>query len=272
VYLFRGGGPQLFVAAAFCRVHRRRLVFSAAIDLDFDFARRDRGRLNLWMHRTGLKRADLIVAQRDQQAEIARGAGDAPVEVIPSFARPEPATTSEGEAFLWIGRVVDYKRPLEFLEVVRSVPEARFRMITFINVETPPVLAAAVHDAERLPNFELLGQLKHADALDQIGRAVAIVSTSAAEGMPNVFLEAWARGVPVLSLDYDPDGKIEAVGMGKVAGGSVERLGELAGELWRDRGLRSELGAAGRHYVREAHSPETVGARWRALLEPLARD
>ena len=78
--------------------------------------------------------------------------------------------------------------------------------------ETRPGLAEEVDSAvEQIENLEVLGQLPHEQLLSLIDRAVAVVSTSAAEGMPNVFLEAWARGVPVLSLDYDPDGRIESL-------------------------------------------------------------
>ena len=55
--------------------------------------------------------------------------------------------------------------------------------------------------------------------LELIDRSRAVVLTSRHEGMPNVFLEAWARGVPVLSLHFDPDGKIAKEGLGLCAEG-----------------------------------------------------
>ena len=45
-------------------------------------------------------------------------------------------------------------------------------------------------------------------------RAVAAVNTSEFEGMPNVLLEAWSRGVPALVLHYDPGGVVRAHRLG----------------------------------------------------------
>jgi glycosyltransferase involved in cell wall biosynthesis len=273
IYVFRGGGPQLFVLATFCRLRRRKLVFSAANDLDFDFDRPDRSRSQLALYRRALPAADLIIAQREEQLDLARAAGFGPVTLIRSSARPAEPSTAEPEAFLWIGRLVDYKRPLSFVELAESLPEAKFRMIWFVTDETRPELVGEIEEAaRRLPNLDLLGQLPHAEVLDLISRATAVVSTSAAEGMPNVFLEAWERGVPVLSLDYDPDGRIDSLGLGLVAGGSAERFQEAARSLWRDPKLRSELGGNGHDYVRREHSPSAVFARWTEVLRPLLGD
>lgn len=269
-YIFRGSSTRLMVGAAFCRLHRRRLVFSAANDLDFDFGREDRSGLGLRLYRAGLRRADLVVVQSEQQLELARGAVDGSPELIPSFAELAEPSGNTPDAFLWIGRLVDYKRPLAFVRLAEALPDARFRMISFATDETSPELAAAVAEAgERLPNLELTGQLPRPDALELIGRAVAVVSTSEAEGMPNIFLEAWSRGVPVISLDCDPDGRIAAEGLGLVAGGSESRLAELTGSLGADRARRDELGERGPEYVRGLHSPEAVGAHWARTLEDL---
>lgn len=273
-YVFRGGGPQLAVAALFCRLHRRHLVFSAAIDLDFDLERPDRGRSHLAPYAWALRRADAIVVQSEQQGRLAAGLGLGPVTLIPSFAEPVESAERDAEprAFLWIGRLVSYKRPLAYLELARAVPEASFRMIYQLEPEQPAdrELADRLPElAAELPNLELLGQLPRARTLAEIGSATAVVSTSAAEGMPNVFLEAWARGVPVLSLDYDPDGRIAAEGLGISAAGSPEAFAEGARRLWAERPLRDRLGAAGRAYVERTHSPAAVTRRWVDLLRDL---
>jgi len=43
------------------------------------------------------------------------------------------------------------------------------------------------------------------------------------EGFPNVFIEAWSLGIPVLSLYFDL-GVIEKEKLGKVFNGNIENL------------------------------------------------
>jgi glycosyltransferase involved in cell wall biosynthesis len=102
-----------------------------------------------------------------------------------------------------------------------------------------------------------------------MGNAVAVVKTSRVEGMPNTFLEAWARGVPVLSLNVDPDAKIASNDIGVAADGSMERLIDAATSLWRDPELRTATGERARRFIRDVHSPDAVADRWVALLEEL---
>ena len=271
-YIFRGSSPQLASAFLFCLVRRRNLIFSAANDLDFDFSRADRGRVGLLAYRLAVRRADLIVAQRQEQEELARRKGLEPVAVIPSFAEEAEASDEPPEAFLWIGRLVGYKRPLDFVRLAAALPEIPFRMIWFPTDETGPELLAELEAAdERLDNLELLGQVPRTEVLDLIVRAFAVVSTSEAEGVPNVFLEAWARAIPVISLEYDPDGRIAAEGLGVVASGSEERLRELTESLWRDEDRRRSLGRNGREYVLRVHSPGPVAERWAEVIRSVER-
>jgi glycosyltransferase involved in cell wall biosynthesis len=273
VYVYRGGGPLLSVVAAFCRLRRRKLIFSAASDLDFSFDRPDRSRSQLALYRRALPRADLIVAQRQEQVELARAGGFGPVIMIRSSSLQAEPSKAKAEAFLWIGRLVDYKRPLSFVRLAESIPDARFWAVWSPTDETRPGLVEEVEAAvEAVANLEVLGQLPHDELLARIDRAAAVVSTSAAEGMPNVFLEAWARGVPVLSLDYDPDGKIDSLGLGIVAGNSDERFSEAARSLWEDAKLRAQMGERGREYVLSEHSPAAVGDRWAEVLRGLLAD
>ena len=270
-YIFRGGGPQLLVGDLFCRAHRRKLVFSAASDQDFDFNRPDRTRANLRAYRAALRGADLTVVQRRDQGELAREAGLSPIELIPSFAEPADPTGSEPEAFLWVGRLVDYKRPLEYVRLAESLPDARFRMVWFATNETPEQLVAEVEAAEeRLPNFEIVPQQPRGELLELISHSSAIVSTSRAEGMPNTFLEAWARGIPVVSLEFDPDGVIAEKGLGLVAH-SARELSEAVARVWNNGELRAEMGRRARSHVSEIHSPPAVSREWaRVLRETLA--
>jgi glycosyltransferase involved in cell wall biosynthesis len=271
-YVFRGGGPQLFIGALFCGLHRRKLIFSSAIDLDFSFDRSDRTRTHLTLYRAALRRADRVVVQNEQQLALAEAAGLERVTMIRSFAETAEPSDDEPDAFLWIGRLVDYKRPLEYVRLAELMPDARFRMVYFASSETPPGFKSQIEEAaDRVPNLELVGHLPRSRTLETIARAIALVSTSRHEGMPNVFLEAWGRGVPVISLEFDPDGLIESKGLGLVAGGDTDRLREYAESIRADRELRSRLGENARRHVREVHGVDAVGTSWAELVEELER-
>ena len=271
VCVVRGSGGHLMPAAAFSRSHRRRLVFSTSNDLDFDFERHDRNRLILRGYRYSIRGADRVVVQTRQQERLARQALPRvePV-VIPSFAEAAEPVSGEPEYFLWADRLVEYKQPERCLELAAALPEARFRMVGQPTSETPPGLKRRVEERARsLPNVELVSPRPREQLLAEMSRAAAVVTTSRAEGMPNTFLEAWARGIPALSLGFDPDGLIAGNRIGIAAGGSMERLIEGARTLWQDGGVRKEMGDSARELVRSTHSPDAVAERWLALIEGL---
>jgi glycosyltransferase involved in cell wall biosynthesis len=274
LYVFRtglsGGIAAFAVGALFALVRRRRLVLAASNDLDFIFDRADRSRLTKALYRLALARTARIVVQSEQQLELAREAVRASerVSLIPSFAEPaEQGPAADADAFLWVGRLVDYKLPLRYVELARALPEASFVMVAPETGETTMTLRERLAvEAADAPNLEVRSQLPRAATLELIERSIAVVGTSLHEGMPNVFLEAWARGVPVISLHFDPDGRIAREEMGTCSEGSWDRFVAAARMLREDPGLRETLGANGRRYVVRVHSPAAVGERWIALL------
>jgi glycosyltransferase involved in cell wall biosynthesis len=270
-YIVRGSGGHLIAAGAFCRALRRRLIFSTSSELDFDFARADRNPGTLRLYKASLRLADQLVVQTGQQRELARRAlRDLDPVVIPSFAEPTQSANGAGKYFLWVDRLVEYKLPERYVELATALPDARFRMVASVTNETPQGLAERIETAaDRLPNLELLPPRPRGQLLQEIQQAVAVVKTSRIEGMPNAFLEAWARGVPVLSLNVDPDAKIEDNRIGVAAGGSMERFIAAAATLWSDPDLRSEIGERARQFIHKVHSPEAVADRWVGLIHEL---
>jgi glycosyltransferase involved in cell wall biosynthesis len=268
-YIVRGGGGHVIAASSFCRALRRRLLFSSSSELDFDFARPDRNPRTLRLYRASLRLADDLVVQTRQQRELVRRVfPDRDPVVIPSFAEAAPAGNGKGSYFLWADRLVEYKLPDRYVELAEALPDARFRMVAAVSNETPPGMAERIESAaERLPNLELLPPRPRSELLEEMQQAVAVVKTSRVEGMPNAFLEAWARGVPVLSLNVDPDRKIENNRIGVAAGGSMERFIAAAATLWGDPDERRAIGERARRFIRDVHSPEAVADRWVALLE-----
>ena len=269
-YLLRGATPALGVAGLFCRARRRRLVFAAANDGDFTSELIESPRLGLPLYRLGVRLADAVVVQSRRQVELARDAFPEAKQVIeiPSFAETPAEGPAEPQAFLWSGRVVEYKQPLLYLDLAAAVPEARFRMIPVLTDAPEGVEDAIRHRAADLPNVELLEPRPYAETQELVREAVAIVNTSRLEGMPNVFLEGWAYGIPALSLNFDADGRIRERGLGVAAEGSWEAFAGGAEELWRRRADRGGYGPAARAYIAAEHGPDVVLERWREVLLP----
>lgn len=269
VLVTRAAGPDVGLAGLFAKLSRRRFVYSSANLSDFDFARVSTKRLNQLLFRLGIRLADEIVVQTAEQARLCEERfGRSPV-LIRSIAEPAAQRDRFPEAFLWIGRLVWYKRPLAFIELARSVPEAKFWMVGVPDPYSEPgpeLVKMIERKATTVANLELLSPRPRRDLMGLVDRAVAVVNTADFEGMPNIFLEGWARGVPALALTHDPDRVIEQHGLGGFAQGSSERLVDLARQLWEDRAGHVDVADRCRAYILEHHSPEVVSAQWQDAL------
>jgi glycosyltransferase involved in cell wall biosynthesis len=276
VVVVRGGRSVLGVVAVYCWLQQRKLVFSSANDFDF-LDRPDLTGTKKRFYTFGVKRAAAIVVQSERQVELARRAfPQAPARIvrIPSFAsRVSEEANGRPTDFFWVGRLIDYKRPLLYAELAAAVPDARFVLIPHVpltlTAEQSGLLAQLEAAAAGIPNLVVESPLPHAALMERLGRAVAVVNTSLYEGMPNTFLEAWSLGVPVLTLSFDPDEIVSEHRLGVAAGDSWEKFVAGARALWEGRFERDELAKRLRAYVHRTHSSDAVGLQWDALFESL---
>lgn len=268
----RSAGSTTGYVALAARLKRRRFVYSSASVSDFSFERLEPSRLVVRLFHMGVRLAGAVVVQTPEQVELCRERfGREPV-MIKSMAEEQPLRGEEREAFLWVGSLAHYKRPEALVALARALPQAHFWVVP---LAAGPVEGGGLEwlrAAEvELSNLELLAPRPRAELGELIARSVAVVNTSDYEGMPNVFLEGWARGVPALALNHDPDGVIEREGVGSFAGGSTERFAELAAAMWSERCDQREVAARCRDYIAREHSSERILDCWEDILELRSR-
>jgi glycosyltransferase involved in cell wall biosynthesis len=259
VVVQRAAGSHTGLVGLAARARRRRFVYSSASDFDFDATYLEHDPMARRLFPVGIRCAHAIAVQTDAQAQLCRSRWGRDSTVVRSIAEPAPQRTAPPAAFVWAGRMASYKRPEAYVELAARVPEARFWMAGHTSAQ---IRAMAAHQ----PNLELLGSLPRAQLTALLDRAVAVVSTSVKEGMPNVFLEGWARGVPALALSHDPDTIIERHGLGAVAGDSLDRLAELTAAAWEGRHDQTAIATRCRTYVEREHAADKVAARWEGVL------
>jgi glycosyltransferase involved in cell wall biosynthesis len=276
VMVARAATPDIGLVGLSAKLLRRRFVYSSANVSDFDYRLVASNRRNRELFRLGIRLADEIIVQTAEQARLCEEHFRRSPVLIGSIAEPAPQRDRNPEAFLWIGRLVWYKRPFEFVELARSLPSAKFWMVGVpaVHGDEGAELAREVErEVATVPNLQLLAPRPRPELMNLIERAVAVVNTADFEGMPNIFLEGWARGVPALTLTHDPDSVVESHSLGGFAHGSSRKLREIALALWEGRTKQTDVGARCRQYILEHHSPEIVSGHWEKALRlvPSAR-
>ncbi len=167
-----------------------------------------------------LRNADLVLVQHEGQKNILLKKNIKSVVFLNIFdlsGIPDLSNQIHKD-FVYVGWLDKRKGFIEFFELVKKAPLYTFKVIG------PPRDKTGFLYFEKLksfPNVSLLGELSHSDTLIQIANSKALISTSRMEGFPNVFIEAWACGIPVISLIVDPGSVIEKEGLGEIAHGDL---------------------------------------------------
>ncbi len=222
VYYHNAAEAVTGLAAAWCRRHGRRFVYSAASELACDI------RLPLMskgyervLYRHGVRHAHLrIVQTRAQQQLLEQGWGlSSVVEPMPcpgpeaaDFSAPAPPQPAR---VIWVGRVDTNKRLDWLLAVAAKLPAMNFEIAAAANGSM--VLTAELQQrAEKLPNVRWCGAVPREHMPEFYQGATALCCTSMHEGFPNIFIEAWSHGVPVVTT-FDPDQTATRLGLGAAA-------------------------------------------------------
>jgi glycosyltransferase involved in cell wall biosynthesis len=154
-----------------------------------------RGRLRAWDRRAA-QRPDVYLANSSAVAErIANFYGREAVVVPPPVAVSDfPADVErDPQRFLWVHRLVAYKRPLEVAEAFRELPDLRLTMVGVGPLERD--LRAALP-----PNVELLGWMPREQLALLFAGAAGFIHVGE-EDFGISMVEALAAGAPVLAAD-----------------------------------------------------------------------
>jgi len=245
VYYVSPAGVQVGQVALWARRNRRRMVLRVASDADCD-----PGRLliSFWRDRKlyeyGLRRADAILAQSAHQQELLRRNYGLDSSVVSSLLDIPDSTLPLGQrdiSVLWVSNIQRLKRPNMFLELAQRLPTLAASMVGGAQPKTRRLFERVRSAASRVSNVTFHGPLPYRATQRLFDRARVFVNTSEIEGFPNTFLQAWVRGIPVVSF-FDPDGVIQREGLGQTVA-SVEEMAATVQRLAVDPQLWAETSA-----------------------------
>ncbi len=206
IYYQRSAAMLTALMGEFCRRHGKHSIYAGASDMDFIRGKQQiRYLRDRRLFERGLARVDRIVVQNKAQQEACREHYGLDSVLIPScYELPESSRArADQDLVLWVATVHDYKRPEMFLDMAKRLPHRRFVMIGGSSTRgtrlKPGYFERIRDEAAKLPNVDFRGFLPLAEVEPWFDRARVLVNTSVYEGMPNTFMQAWARGVPTLA-------------------------------------------------------------------------
>jgi len=251
-----------------------RTAFSVMHDLDVQVQRALRVRTKLWpLYLWGLKRSNIIFIQHYGQRECLPESLQQKTFLLPGIVSlPErvlPHQERKGTV-VWAAVIRPPKRPDLLVEIASRLPTIQFVVCgapAYSHWETKTIEGIMTR-LRSLPNVDYRGHVDPVQTLQAIGSASVLLSTSDGEGFPSVFLEAWAAGTPVMSMQIDPDHKIRDYRLGQAVG-TVEGAVDAIRHLMGSPKCREEMGVRSRRHVEEMHSP---GTAVRAFEAAIARD
>jgi glycosyltransferase involved in cell wall biosynthesis len=165
---------------------------------------------------------------------------------------------------LWVGNLRALKRPELALELARRLPDIRFTLAGGPMPGGQTYFDDVAAAAARLPNVQMLGAVKYADTGPLFDRTRVFLNTSSIEGFPNTFLQAWIRGVPVVSF-FDPDGMVHRLQLGRIAT-SLDDMREALRALIDVHVYRELIGRRARDFASREYTAG-MAARYFELLD-----
>lgn len=170
------------------------------------------------------------------------------------WQRPSPPQSAKPDLpgadpyCLWAGRAdTHHKFPERVFEIARDCPQVPFLML--LSGGDAAVSARLRRSAP--PNVRIRGTVPFEEMPDVLRQAFAVINTSDQEGLPNLFLQAMASGVPILSL-YAGEQLLTGSRGGLVAHGDRRQLARWIQAA--QNGLLDAIDAdAARDYVAQHH-------------------
>ena len=270
VYYTSCAGPMVGVLARFCRRHGRRFVFRVASDADCMpstlMLGNARDRL---LYRYGLTRADVVLAQTRRQAELLLEHYGVRAQLAGMFSDLPAGVAGfdeRGADLLWLANLRSMKRPEWFVDIARQVPRLRCHIAGAAHPGEAELYRRVADAAADLPNLHFHGQVRFGATAALFANARLFINTSAFEGFPNTYLQAWAHGVPVIAT-FDPDGLIAEHGLGMVVDSAVA-AGARARALLASPADWAACSARCRAYAHARLAPDLVAQPYLAALMP----
>jgi hypothetical protein len=266
IYLQKSASWGTFLAAMFCKLHKRAFLYRTATAGECD-GNWPKGGLERRAFHWSLRQAGEVLVQNETDQRNIHDLLDVHALLMRNGHRIMPLTHDERNGILWVGRSDKIKRPELFIDLAEKMPGEKFTMICqrATGDNEYDTLTAR---ARQVKNLEFIERVPFAEIDGFFQRAKVFVNTSDTEGFPNTFIQACKYAVPIVSLNVNPDDFLERYNCGIACGGDLVKCADaLKYMLAENRYV--ELGKNARKYVEQKHDLKIIIEEYKRLFNAL---
>jgi glycosyltransferase involved in cell wall biosynthesis len=189
----------------------------------------------------GGKNADHIFVQNITQKEIIKSDFNRDSIIIYN-SHPLPKENKKGSKshVIFVSTMKEFKRPSLYADIVRKLNTLKINFIVIGENFSDESKAKKLKKVYGENHINYLGKKSIDEVNSYIASSSVLVNTSDSEGFPNTFIQAWLRGIPVVSLKIDPDDIIMKNNLGFVCGDNLNIASKKIRLLTQDEDLWNE--------------------------------
>ncbi len=182
------------------------------------------------------KASKIIVQNKVQQAIIADNFGRI-ADIVYNCHPVSRYNNYRDEVVVFIAAMKSAKRPELYCKLAGVLSDRRYRFVMIGQNFSDRKNAERLLHIVKESKVEYLGPMNLNTVNKYLDKAKILVNTSESEGFPNTFIQAWMRGVPVVSLSVDPDDLISTHKRGFVCRNNIDNLVLNVDLLMNDKDL-----------------------------------
>lgn len=269
IYVQRAAGFETGVVALFCRIFKKKFVYMAAHKIDCNDEYIKNNFFNGKSYKFGLEKADLTIVQaKEYKKMLEENFGVKSIILKNGFYLPKEKNELERKYILWVARLDKWKQPEIFLELADANPNEKFVMIAPYSM-SKGYSKGIEQRARKIDNLEFIPGVDFYKIDDYFKKAKIFVNTSKYEGFPNTFIQSAMHGVPIVSLNVNPDNFLIKHDCGFCAGGSNEKMAEEMNKVLANKHDWLRLSENAYKYAKENHDIEKIAGKFIKLLDNL---
>ena len=209
-----------------------------------------------------LKKADYVILQHSGQ-KINRNSAKGKIAIFPNifdFSNIKVLEDTNNEYFIHVGTLNILKGSQNLYDLINALDKNI--SIVIVGQPTDKKSENLYKKLQKLENVVLKGRVNHQDTIQLIANAKALINTSNFEGFPNIFLEAWANGVPVISQNVNPGNVFNKYNIGIYCEGDLNKM-KKAIELFKKESFQKDKLIS---YVSNFHDFTLAGDRFLNII------